>query len=218
MKIDIESIASDLSNEIRNYHLKSKTSSIYQVSPKNNSSLRYARALFQLAKESGKIEEIRSDVKIFYSSIYANKETFDFFTKPFIERKVKIGMVSRIFKNKVSENGFNFLCMLIERNALHLLSSILDDYISQCNEYYQIAQVHVQSAFEIKDDRPIFEAARTLAGRDVHLHIIINPDLIGGITVEIDGKVYDYSVRMALDLMKKRLDAAPVSIKKHIGY
>ncbi len=205
MPINIESLSLALQEEIETYNTNSKTSSIYQVSTKNKVSDRYASALFQLAKDVDKINEIENDLKIFYSTIFANKETFAFFSRPFTERSVKINIITKVYKNNVLEESFNFLCILIERNIIHLLSNILEDYVSQRNEHYNIAQVHVQTAFPIKNNRSIIEAAHTLAGREVDVDITVNPDLIGGITVEIDGIIYDYSIKMALDDMNKKL-------------
>lgn len=210
MPINIEKLSILLQEEVKNHKGVSRVSSIYQIPAKNKVSERYASAIFQLAVEVDKIEEIENDLKIFHSTIFSNKEVYAFFSRSFIERKSKIGIIERVFKGDVAEESFNFLCILIERNVIHLISSVVDEYYGLKNEHYNIVKVHVQSAFPITDNKPIIEAAKALAGREVDIDITINPDLIGGITVEIDGILYDYSVRMALDNIGKKLQTTDI--------
>ncbi len=205
MPIDIEKLSLLLHDEIKNHKSSARVSSIYQIPAKNKVSERYTSALFQLAVESGKIDEVENDLKIFYSTIFSNKEVFSFFSRSFIERKSKISIIDKVFRGNVTDESFNFLCILVERNVIYLLSNILDEYASLKNAHYNIVKVHVQSAFPINDTKPIIEAARALAGKDVDVDITVNTDLIGGITVEIDGILHDYSVRMTLNNISKRL-------------
>lgn len=206
MPIDIEKLGLLLQDEVKNHRITSNISSIYQIPAKNKISERYASALFQLAVEISKIDDIENDLKIFYSTIFSNKEVFSFFSRSFIERKSKIAIINKVFQGNIMEESLNFLCILVERNVIYLLADIVDEYTSLKNEHYNIVQVHVRSAFPISDKKPIVEAARALAGKEVDVDITINPDLIGGITVEIDGILYDYSVRMTLDNIARNLE------------
>lgn len=209
MQVSIEQLSLVLQKEIKKYGLASKVSSIYQIPVKNKVSERYASALFQLAKDVNKIEAVEEDLKIFYATIFSNKDVFSFFSRPFVERKSKVDMITKVFESVVNPESFNFLCILIERNIIYLLSNIVEEYSTFRSDYYNIAQVHVQSAFPINDNdsikHAIIEASRTLAGREVDVDITVNPDLIGGITVEIDGIIYDYSVRTNLNSINKKL-------------
>ncbi len=205
MSINIEKLGLSLQKEIEEYKNKSDVSSVYRIPRKSKVSHKYSVALFEMAKEIEKIKEVEEDLKIFYSTIFANKETFSFFSDPFKERSVKLKIVEHTYSGNVLEQSLNFLCILIQKNSIHLLSNILEDYRSERNQFYNIAQVYVRSALPITDKRQIIEAATKLAGREVDVDITVEPELIGGITVEIDGIVYDYSVRMALDDMKKKL-------------
>ncbi len=205
MPINIEKLSLLLQEEVKNHKGVSRVSSIYQIPAKNKVSERYASALFQLAVEVGKIDDVENDLKMFHSTIFSNKEVFAFFSRSFVERKSKIAIIDKVLKDNVTLEAFNFLCILIERNVIHLLSTIVDEYYTLKNEHYNIVKVHVQSAFPITDNKAIIEAARTLAGKEVDIDITINPDLIGGITVEINGVLHDYSVRMTLDNIAKKL-------------
>ncbi len=210
MPINIEKLSSILQNEIKNHKGFARVSSIYQIPATNKVSERYTSAIFQLAVETEQINQIEEDIQIFYSTIFSNKEVFSFFSRSFIDRKSKIEIIEKVFKGNITTEAFNFLCILIERNVIYLLSNIVDEYSTFKNEHYNIVKVHVQSAFPIKDNKPIIEAARALAGKEVDIDIAINPDLIGGITVEIGGILYDYSVRMTLEHISKNLQTRDI--------
>jgi F-type H+-transporting ATPase subunit delta len=51
----------------------------------------------------------------------------------------------------------------------------------------------------------VSEQLRAMSGKDVVLQQEVDPSLMGGITVELEGKVYDGSIRSQLEKMKQRI-------------
>ena len=63
----------------------------------------YAKAMFNAAKELGKIEIIKNDFNTVYSSLLADKDVLSFFTSTFIDGNVKIDILKKVYKNKIAQ-------------------------------------------------------------------------------------------------------------------
>jgi F-type H+-transporting ATPase subunit delta len=67
------------------------------------------------------------------------------------------------------------------------------------------AKVVLATPLEPKQRDQLVAALRAISGKEVLLREEADPELIGGLVVELEGRVYDGSVRMHLDRMRQRI-------------
>jgi len=107
----------------------------------------------------------------------------------------------------LSGEGENFVRVLAENKRLQLLPEIRIQFEALKNERESVAEVDVQSAFELTKEQ-VADLTRRLekkTGRKVKTTVRVDKELIGGIKVVIGDKVLDGSARAQLGALETAL-------------
>ena len=101
----------------------------------------------------------------------------------------------------------DFYKVLVRHHRFNLFSSVVSSFASLVNESLGILEGVVYSAAPLSEEekKRIEDALAERLGDKVELTPILDPDLLGGVKVALDGKVYDGSLRHKLQEMKKHL-------------
>ena len=202
-----DSILKDLKKEVMKESTREKVSRFTRITKNESSAKNYAKAMFDVASDAGKIEVIKSDLDIVYSSLLVDKDIYDFFKSSFIDGNLRMRILKKVYVGKISEETFNLIAILIERDLIHTLFAIIVEYENLCNEYYNIAVARIITASDINnnidDIEKLKECIRNMIkDRDVHFIFHTDENIIGGIVIEIEDIVYDYSIRRVLTGLK----------------
>ena len=138
-----DSILKDLKKEVMKESTREKVSRFTRITKNESSAKNYAKAMFDVASDAGKIEVIKSDLDIVYSSLLVDKDIYDFFKSSFIDGNLRMRILKKVYVGKISEETFNLIAILIERDLIHTLFAIIVEYENLCNEYYNIARRRV---------------------------------------------------------------------------
>jgi F-type H+-transporting ATPase subunit delta len=168
---------------------------------------RYATALFQLAREAGQEEQVGRELAQFYAA-YSGSELQGSLSNPAFaaaNRKRILIQVANALQASVLTT--HFLSLLLERDRLGQLAAVLGSYQRLLNEAKGRveAKVVLATPLEPKQRDQLVAALRAISGKEVLLREEADPELIGGLVVELEGRVYDGSVRMHLDRMRQRI-------------
>ena len=108
---------------------------------------------------------------------------------------------------QLSVLSIHFLSLLLERDRLAHLSGIVNCYRRLLNEAKGRVDAKVVSAAGLDAAlvERLREQLRGISGKEVVLQQETDPTLLGGLLVELEGKVYDGSVRTQLEKMKQRI-------------
>lgn len=170
-------------------------------------SRRYTKALFQLAREGGQEETIGQEVEQFYTS-YHGSELHSVLTNPAFGLDSRKNILVQITKSQqLSPLTVHFLSLLLERDRLTYLSGIVSCYRRLLNEAKGRVEAKVLGASPLDPvmvDR-LRDALHGISGKEVVLEQETDSGLIGGMVIELEGTVYDGSVRTQLEKMKQRI-------------
>ena len=201
-----DSILKDLKKEVMKESTREKVSRFTRITKNESSAKNYAKAMFDVASDAGKIEVIKSDLDIVYSSLLVDKDIYDFFKSSFIDGNLRMRILKKVYAGKISEKTFNLIAILIERDLIHTLFAVIVEYENLCNEYYNIAVARIITASDINNIgniEKLKECIRNMINdRDVHFIFNTDENIIGGIVIEIEDIVYDYSIRRVLTGLK----------------
>ena len=201
-----DSILKDLKKEVMKESTREKVSRFIRITKNESSAKNYAKAMFDVASDAGKIEVIKSDLDIVYSSLLVDKDIYDFFKSSFIDGNLRMRILKKVYAGKISEKTFNLIAILIERDLIHTLFAIIVEYENLCNEYYNIAVARIITASDINNIGNIEKLKECIRNmikdRDVHFIFHTDENIIGGIVIEIEDIVYDYSIRRVLTGLK----------------
>lgn len=168
---------------------------------------RYTRALFQLARDASQEEAVGVEIAQFYAD-YSRSDLQPALTNPAFPLHTRIQILNQVAQNqRLSSLTVRFLSLLVERDRLGHLPGIVTCYRRLLNEAKGQVDAKVVSAAVLEPamvDR-VRGQLRAISGKEVILQQVVNPDLLGGLQVELEGKIYDGSVRTQLENMKQRI-------------
>jgi F-type H+-transporting ATPase subunit delta len=169
---------------------------------------RYARALLEVALAKKEDAAVARDLAEAASLLAAHPELRAVLTNPAVASERKRSLVKAVWKTASSELLKRLLEMLAERERLELLPEVARVYVELWNAQRGVVTAEVLSAVALDAEQKKRLAAalgRAAGGRAVELQAQLDPSLLGGVLVRMEGRVYDASVRGRLRSLRRHL-------------
>jgi F-type H+-transporting ATPase subunit delta len=169
----------------------------------------YARSLFEVAKEQGKIDEIREQLGQIADALQEDHNLQVFFFSPYFSTTEKQEGLGKAIEG-AEEILVNFLELLIENHRMPVLFRVRRAYDARWEEENRLLPVSITSAVEL-DKKTVKEIGDRIAeqtGRKVELSASVEPDILGGIVVRVGNQVLDASVRNRLEQLRRTVARA----------
>ena len=173
---------------------------------------RYARALFDVARKEGDVQQAGRDIAAFARLVAENEALSRVFANPAIPAARKRAVVEQLLaaSGPLSPIVEKLVLMLAERDRLVLLPELATAYEARLMENAQVVRAQLTTAVELPHDRiaALQQGLAQATGRQVQLETRIDAAIIGGAVARIGSTVYDGSVTTQLQKVKERLVAA----------
>jgi F-type H+-transporting ATPase subunit delta len=171
---------------------------------------RYAKALFELAQAQGLVSESEDQLRSIVEAAENDADIRAFLAAPGIAADRKVQALRAAFGDKSLEIVLNTISLLIARGRQAELSSLLQAFRQVSGGILGQADALVTSAKALTDDQKSQLAAQygSLIGKTVHVENVVDPALLGGLTVRIGDTLYDGSLRGKLDRLSKQLQTS----------
>lgn len=173
-------------------------------------SRRYARALFALAQEGAALEATAAELGR-AAAIAADPEVRRVLRNPLLSAKSRADITRLIIDHiKPSDLVERFLHLLSDRQRLDELPNMDRRFQAQLDQALGRVRIDVRSARPLADAQrdSIVAAFEALSGKDVIPAETVDPELLGGVVVEAEGRVYDGSVKTHFARIAKELAGA----------
>lgn len=168
---------------------------------------RYAEAYLGSAADHQALDAVGEDISVLWGLLRDSDEFAGFVANPLLSQELQNTCLDKLFSGKVSQVTLNLLRLLVQRERLASLPSILGKALELWREQRGILSVLVTAAQELSgDQKSALEkklAART--GKTIELSCGVNPALIGGFQLLINGVVEDYSLAATLHTFKQNV-------------
>lgn len=174
----------------------------------SNVARRYAQAFFAVAGEEKRYEEYYHELHGFTALMAENLNLKNFFINPIFGKADKKAVLNRILEQlALSRPTANFIRLLIDKQRISAIDDIEENYRKLMDSALGIARVQVKTAFSLQPEMSasLKRALESLTGDKLEMQVEEDPSLLGGIVVRVGDKLYDGSIRMQLDNMKKLL-------------
>jgi F-type H+-transporting ATPase subunit delta len=169
---------------------------------------RYARALFQLAREVSNAEGIGEELSQVVAA-FEEPRLRMLVLSPAIEKRARLGIAREVVRVLgVSEIVGNLVALLAERDRLVILPDVARWYDQLLDDALGRARVTIRSAAPLRgsEKAELVELARGLTGRrEVIASTDVDPELLGGVVLDIGGTIYDGSVKTQLERLSKEM-------------
>ncbi len=166
---------------------------------------RYAQACFDWVDEAKLSEAVAHDLEQL-RDVCQNSDSFRaFICDPVMSADEKKTIVTDLFAKKLKPQTVTFLHFLIDKSRLDLLEAV-------CNAYELIYMQSTDTVEAIVTSRTEPTATQLdliktrfgkITGRTVKPRIVIDPHMSGGIKIQIDDTIYDYSIENKLKKFKR---------------
>ena len=169
----------------------------------------YAGALFELAVQEGNIQETSEGLETVVSALLQMPEYRALLASPAISKKERLAALDETFRGKIPDILLAILRMMVSRGHISALTGMARDYDELARGYQGESMAIVTSAVPLKEAETVALRAKLekKLGRKVTLQCREDPELIGGIRVEVDGCVIDGSIRNKLDEIKEVMNS-----------
>lgn len=172
---------------------------------------RYAKAIFEIAVEKGRTDQILKELQVVDESFASSAELRNWLSNPSVAAEEKKSSLAKIFQD-LSEPVQNLLFLLVDRNRTDQIHEIVEVYQAFNNEHKGIIEAVVTTAFPLhaEDEKQLIQAFTHLTRKRLHIKKQIDSDLLGGVVVRIGDRIYDGSLRTKLQQFQKQLKSAKV--------
>ena len=178
---------------------------------------RYARALLDVAL-ARKDDGLRADLERLAALYAAHADLRHLLLHPALPAEKKRAVVAALWTQPTSRAGaavqskpsdllLRLLDLLVARDRVELLPLIGQAYGRLWNAQRGVVEAEAVSARELGEDeaRSVSAAASRVTGRQVELERRVDPSLMGGLLLRMEGRIYDGSVRARLRALRARL-------------
>jgi F-type H+-transporting ATPase subunit delta len=169
----------------------------------------YARSLFEVAQDQGKLDEVRDQLGAFADALSETRDLQVFFFSPYFSTAEKVDGLSKVVSG-ADPVVLNFLKLLIEKHRMPVLFRARANYDAMWEEENKLLPVSITSAVEL-DQAIVKQLGDRIAeqtDRKVELSSQVDPDILGGIVVQVGNSVLDASVRNRLEQLRKQVAKA----------
>jgi F-type H+-transporting ATPase subunit delta len=169
----------------------------------------YGDALFEVAKEEGKLDEIRSELGGFADALNDDRDLQVFFFSPYFSSEEKREGISKAVTG-ASEQFENFLALLAEKHRMPAIFRIRARYDELWAEENKRLEVRVTSAVPLDEGvvKRVGEEIERQTERKIDLEAEVDEDILGGLVLRVGNMVLDASLREKLNRLRKEVSRA----------
>jgi F-type H+-transporting ATPase subunit delta len=166
-------------------------------------------AIVEVADRDGKLDELEDELFRFGRVVSADPGLRTALSNPFFPEDRKRGLLEALLGGKVSEPTMRLVTQAAVYPGGRTLDASLEEYARLAAERRKrlVAEVHVAVALTDSQRRRLAAALAAAYGHDVHLNIVLDPKVIGGLAVHIAGELIDGTTAGRLAGLRRRLAA-----------
>jgi F-type H+-transporting ATPase subunit delta len=170
----------------------------------------YARALFDFSVDKNIMHQITADFQNLEIFLEESTELTDYLNNPLVSQDAKGAVLTKTLESQINSETFKFLMVLVSRDRINLLKSVITNYLELVYETASIKTIGVVTAVEFStaQKNTLIQKLKELTNaREIKLDITVDPSLIGGFLIKTESKVVDFTIKNQLQQLAKHLDA-----------
>ncbi len=167
----------------------------------------YARALFEIARAEGTIDEVEDELFRFARSFESSDELRNALTDEQVPAGKRQAIVEDLLGGKATATTTQLVSMVVGSGRGRDLPAIVDKLVARAANSKDLSVAEVRSAVALTDDQQdrLKAALANATGKQVSIKVIVDPSVLGGLVATVGDTVIDGSVRTRVDQLKSRL-------------
>jgi F-type H+-transporting ATPase subunit delta len=167
----------------------------------------YARALFEIARAEGTLDEVEDELFRFARSYESSDELRNALTDDQIPADKRQSIVEDLLGGKATSTTVQLVSMVVGSGRGRELPAIVDQLVQRAAGAKDLDVAEVRTAVALSDDQKdrLKAALENSTGKSLNLKAIVDPAVLGGVVATIGDTVIDDTVRTRIDQLKSRL-------------
>lgn len=167
----------------------------------------YARALLDLANEREAAEAVREEFDELAAAMQASPDLSNLLTNPAIDDAQRERVLEKAFRGRMSDLLLNTLLVMARKGRAALTAAVHVSFAGLLAEQRGQATARVTTAYALDDERRqrVIDAIRVRTGKQISLEETVDPDILGGIIVQVGDELVDGSLARQLQRIRARL-------------
>ena len=166
---------------------------------------RYALALFELASESAKIDEVSADLDRFLALVDGSDDLKRLVQSPVFSAEDQARAVGAVLDAaKIGGTAGNLIRLVAANRRLFAIASIIRGYkgLVARSRGEVIAEVTVAEALSDANSKTLAGALKDVLGKEPKIEVKVDPSILGGLIVKVGSRMIDTSLRTKLNSIK----------------
>lgn len=167
----------------------------------------YARALFEVARAEGTLDEVEDELFRFARSYESSDALRNALTDEQIPAGKRQAIVEDLLGGKATPTTTQLVSMVVGSGRGRDLPAIIDKLVARASSSKHLELAEVRTAVPLTQDQEtrLAAALANATGKQVNLKVVVDPSVLGGLVATIGDTVIDGSVRTRIDQLKSRL-------------
>jgi F-type H+-transporting ATPase subunit delta len=167
----------------------------------------YARALFEVARAEGTLDEVEDELFRFARSYESSDSLRAALTDEHIPAEKRQAIVEDLLGGKTTTTTIQLVSMVVGSGRSRDIPAIVDSLVARASSAKQLDVAEVRTAVALTDDQQarLKAALENATGKSINLKTVVDPSVVGGVVATIGDTVIDDTVRTRIEQLKSRL-------------
>ncbi|WP_026652616.1 ATP synthase F1 subunit delta [Butyrivibrio proteoclasticus] len=168
----------------------------------------YGQSLYDLAVEENLSDEILGEMEVVKQIFKENPDYITLLSEPSVPKNERLQLVDQAFDNSLQPYLMNFIKILIEKGLLREFSACQKRFRKSYNEDHGIADALVTTAVKLDEKQLslLKDKLEKISGKKILLEQKTDPNVYGGVRVDLEGQLFDGTVKGRLSELRRRVD------------
>ena len=165
----------------------------------------YGTALFMLACEEKRKSEYAEALEAICGTFEEYPQYADLLSSPSIPLGERLDVIENTFSSTVPEQVLSYLKLLCEKGRMPYFMESVEEYRALLDASEHISNAKITSAVELTETEKqrLIDKLELIERGKVCATYVVDESLLGGLIVEVDGKIMDGSLRHRLQEVKE---------------
>jgi F-type H+-transporting ATPase subunit delta len=167
----------------------------------------YAEALFELARESDRVEQVRSELDELVKLWKLEPEFEKFMSSRALELEGRADGLEKMFRDRLSDIVLNTLLVMNQHGRCGLVPALHRRFVQRQENAANEIEVTVTSAVELSRSQKAeaIKIAEQISGKTPVAEYVVDPEVLGGLIVQVGDLRLDNSLRRHLGVVRDQV-------------
>jgi F-type H+-transporting ATPase subunit delta len=167
----------------------------------------YARALFEIARAEGTLDEVEDELFRFARSFESSDELRSALNDENVPAAKRQAIIEDLLGGKATGTTTQLVSMVVGSGRGRDLPAIIDKLVARASSSKNLEVAEVRIAVALTDDQQarLKAALANATGKQVNVKVVVDPSVLGGVVATVGDTVIDGSVRTRVEQLKSRL-------------